>query len=398
MTEARLLVLGAGRGQVGLIKAAKNLGIETFVASLPSDTAPGLRFADHVVTVDIADVDGVERAARAHGITAVATSCADTGVPALGRVCDALGLPGLNQAAADICGDKNLMKAAFEAAGVRTAAYRTISDREELGNAVSELGFPLIIKATDLQGSLGIVIVRDETEALAGFEFAMEATSRDHVIVEQFIEGDEFGAQALVYRGEVVYVLPHGDEVFMAKTAVPVGHSVPLDRDEAFLDRAVVETEKAIRAIGLDNCAVNVDLIARGDEIFVIELTGRAGANGLPEMVSGHFGIDYYETVALLALGQDPTGPWRANESERPAVAVRMVAAADKFGVIDSISVDETVVPDAQYLLFRGAGDTVNGFTNSGDCVGQVTVSAPTLSEALHKLDVAEGAIRITVG
>lgn len=397
MTVQKMLVLGAGRGQVGLIRAAKALGVETHVASLPSTTAPGLALADNVVTVDIADADAVERAARELGITAIATSCADTGVPALGRVCDALGLPGLSEQAAVICGDKNLMKAAFAEAGVRTAAYRVIATEQELDSAVATLGFPLIIKATDLQGSLGIVIVRDEEEARNGFAFAMEATRRPHVIIEQFIEGEEFGAQALVRNGEVVFVLPHGDEVFMAKTAVPVGHSVPLERDEDFLALVVAETEKAIRAIGLDDCAVNVDLIDRGGEVFVIELTGRAGANGLPEMVSGHFGIDYYETVARLALGEDPTAPWRGEQGDRPAVAVRMVAAPDKFGTIQSIGVDESVVPDADYVLFRNVGDTLNGFTNSGDCIGQVAVSADSLDEALRKLDAAERAISLSV-
>lgn len=397
MTASRLLVLGAGRGQLGLIKAAKALGVETYVASLPSETAPGLALADRVVTVDIADVAAVERAAREHAITAIATSCADTGVPALGRVCDVLGLPGLTARAAEICGDKNLMKAAFVEAGVRTASYRIVSTPETLAMAADELGFPLIIKATDLQGSVGIVIVRDADEAAAGFEHAMEATNRDHVIVEQFIEGEEFGAQALVRNSEIVYVLPHGDEVFMAKTAVPVGHSVPLEADDDFIRRVVEETEKAIRAIGLDNCAVNVDLIERDGEVFVIELTGRAGANGLPEMVSGHYGVNYYETVARLALGEDPTAPWRTPLADRPAVAVRMIAAADKFGEIAEIGFDHDVVPDAEYVLFRKPGDVLNGFTNSGDCVGQIAVSAPTLDEALRKLDDAERALTLVV-
>lgn len=397
MREQRMLVLGAGRGQLGLIKAAKALGVETYVASLPSQTAPGLALADKVVTVDIADIGAVEAAAREHAITAIATSCADTGVPALGRVCDELGLPGLTERAAAICADKNLMKQAFTQGGVRTAEYRTIHTVRELDTAAEQLGYPVIIKAVDLQGSMGITIARDADEARTGFGFAMKATSRDFVIIEQFIEGEEFGAQALIYDGEVIYVLPHGDEVLMAKTAVPIGHSVPLERDANFLERVITETTKAIRAIGLDNCAVNIDLIDRDGQIFVIELTGRAGANGLPEMVSAHYGVNYYEIVARLALGDDPRALWPGEHAERPAVAVRMVAMPDSYGVIEKISIDESAVPDADYVMFRRTGDTLSGFTNSGDCVGQVTVCAATLELAMRKLDDASQAISLTV-
>lgn len=43
----------------------------------------------------------------------------------------------------------------------------------------------------------------------------VKASSRtDSYIIEEFIEGEEFGAQAFVYRGKVQFILPHGDYVF----------------------------------------------------------------------------------------------------------------------------------------------------------------------------------------
>lgn len=376
-----ILVLGAGRGQVGLIRAAKRIGARTLVASLPSTTAPGIPLADAVLHVDITDVEGIERVAREHGVDAIATSCADTGLPALGRACDALGLPGLSERAALICADKKLMKEAFAKGGVRSARYATVSDLDGLHAALQGLSMPVIIKATDLQGSKGIVIVRDERELEGGFRHVMAETARDEVIVEEFIEGVEFGAQALVHEGRILFTLLHNDDVHLAKTAVPVLHSVPIDRDEAFRARAEAEVAKAIRATGLDNCAVNVDLIARDDEVFIIELTGRVGANGLPEMVSRHFGIDYYETVAQLALGEAPVGPWD-EPGERPAVVVRMVIAPELSGVVKAIDVDHDEVPEAEYLFFRRPGDELDGFQHSGDCIGQITVAADSLGAA----------------
>lgn len=42
----------------------------------------------------------------------------------------------------------------------------------------------------------------------------MKLTKRSYCIVEEFIEGWEFGAQAFVYNNEVLFVMPHGDRKY----------------------------------------------------------------------------------------------------------------------------------------------------------------------------------------
>lgn len=391
----KLMILGAGRGQLGLIKAARNLGVTTVVASLPSDTAPGLAHADETVWADITDPDAILRGARDSGITAIATSCADSGVPALGAVCDALGLPGLSRRSADICADKTLMKEAFNAYGVLTAQHRIVSSHDQLGDALDQLRLPVIIKAPDLQGSKGIVVVRDRARAGAALEEVLAQTSRDDVVVEEFIEGLEFGAQAMVIDGEVVFVLLHDDDVFQAATAVPVEHAVPSTLTPHAQEIAKEQVRRAIAATGLDNCAVNVDLILRGDEVFMIELTGRVGANGLPEMLSAHFGADYYAAVARLALGQPVGIDFDHVEAEH--VIVRMLGEPDLKGTIEAVTVNAEAAPDADIWMFRSPGDTLNGFTHSGDCVGQVTVTGDSAQEARARLAQAMTAYDITM-
>lgn len=96
---------------------------------------------------------------------------------------------------------------------------------------------------------------------------------------------------------EVLFVMPHGDETYMSHTAVPVGHYVPLDCDEDVYKQTEIAVKSAIKALGLNNCAVNVDLILRDNKVYVIELTGRVGANCLPELVEINFGISSTQTA-----------------------------------------------------------------------------------------------------
>ena len=53
-----VLVLGAGRGQVALYKAAKEKGARTVAISIPGDY-PGFEHADEIEYVDILDKEGV---------------------------------------------------------------------------------------------------------------------------------------------------------------------------------------------------------------------------------------------------------------------------------------------------------------------------------------------------
>ena len=83
----KVMILGAGRGQIDLIKAAKLYGYHTIVASIDGNY-PGFQYADECCYVDISDPKAVLKEAERLKIDAITTACLDTGVPALGFVCD----------------------------------------------------------------------------------------------------------------------------------------------------------------------------------------------------------------------------------------------------------------------------------------------------------------------
>ncbi len=378
--KKKLFILGAGRGQVGLIRTAKDMGLYTIVATA-SPNYPGVPIADEICMVDIANPEEVCHKAASLHIDGVATSCLDTGVRALGYTCDHLHLPGLSYNAAIMCNDKYLMKEALTMANVNTARFQKVDTMDSLESAMNVLHFPLIIKATDLQGSRGIFIVRTCEEARKAFTDVMGMTKQSYCIIEEFIEGEEFGAQAFVYNGEVLFVLPHGDKTFMSHTAVPVGHYAPYEKSEEIKKQTEEMVKKAVKAIGLDNCAVNMDLILKDDTVYVIELTGRVGANCLPELVSIYYGIDYYKMIAKCAIGLDPREEFSRKSNEETANLSQMLQS-DKGGVLKAIQ-NHNTPSDSIYEMtfFVKPGDEVRKFTNSNDCIGQVIVKGRDLAD-----------------
>ncbi|MBQ1947246.1 MAG: ATP-grasp domain-containing protein [Clostridia bacterium] len=378
--KKRILILGGARGQVDIIKKVKELGHYAIVASIPGNFI-GLALADEVFYIDISDPKAVSNCVRDHQIDAVVTACLDTGIPALGRACEDNGLVGLSAETAKISANKLLMKQMFMENGVSTAKYMVVRTAEDADMAKKTLSFPLIIKAVDLQGSRGINIVEDPKDFDAMLSDTMNETKEDYCIVEEFIVGYEFGAQAFVYGGEILFIMPAGDITFRSGTNVPVGHYVPMNFNEETTARIEEQVTRAIKAIKLDNCAVNVDLLMRDGEIFVIELTGRIGANCLSQLTSIYYNIDINKMIVEAALGINPKPYFEATAKPGKCGYAKMLFSMQS-GVVKKIENKNQENPNIyEITLWVDKGDLVNQFKNSKNCIGQVVVTGDSMEE-----------------
>ena len=232
----KILILGAGIYQVPLIEAAKRIGLYTIVVSIPGNY-PGFDVADKVYYVNTTDEEAVLEVARKEKVDAAITAGTDVAVPAMARVCDELGLPGLSYEAAMNSSDKFYMKTQYEKYGVRTAKFRKLEyDDEDYMSKLNGLDYPMIVKAVDSSGSRGITRVNSEEEFPEAIARAKASSRVGYYLVEEYIESDvEFGAQGFVIDGELQFVLPHGDYLLQMDTGVPYGHYAPLDLPEEVL-------------------------------------------------------------------------------------------------------------------------------------------------------------------
>ena len=388
----KLMVMGAGTYQVPLIKKAREMGVYTIVVSIPGKY-PGFAFADEICYEDTVDYERILEIAREKQIDGIVTAGTDVAVITIGKVCDELGLTGLSFEAAQIASNKIRMKKKYEEYGVRTARFREVSFEDDMYEKTKELHFPLIFKAVDTSGSRGIIRVDSVDEFEEARSVVRANTRTDYFIIEEFIEGREFGAQAFVYHGEVKFILPHGDYVFQGDTGVPIGHFAPYELGDGIIEDAKVQLEKAIEAMGLDNCAINADFILKDDKTYVLELGGRSGATCLAELVSIYYGFDYYEKLVLAALGEDVAFP-----KEHAVPNASMLLRSEKDGVIRSIENGNEPDEDIYEIQFDyGIGDRVKKFHVGPNRIGHVITKGETLDAAVEKLNEALDKITITV-
>lgn len=388
----KLMIMGAGIYQVPLIRKAREMGIYTIAVSIPGNY-PGFAVADEVCHINTVDYEAVLKVAREKQIDGIVTAGTDVAVITIGKVCDELGLKGLSFEAARIASDKMLMKECYEAGGVRSARFRRVGLEEDPRQAVRELSYPLIFKVVDSSGSRGITRVNDPSGIPGAVEAVKATTRKDYYIVEEFLEGEEFGAQAFVYDGKLQFVLPHGDYVFMGDTGVPVGHFAPYELSPQAAADVYDQTERAIRAMKLDNCAINADFIMKDGKTYVLEIGGRSGATCLAELVSIYYGYDYYEKIIQAALGESPRFP----QDQAVPNASRLLMS-DRDGVIRSIANHNGPDENIYEIMFDyTVGDPVKKFHVGPNRIGHVITRGTTLQEATDALQRAMDRIEIIV-
>ena len=379
----KLLILGAGTYQVPLIRTAKRLGIYTIVSSIHGNY-PGFEIADKVY---YEQVDGI------------VTAGTDVAVITIGKVCDTLGLRGLSYEAAEIATDKLRMKEAYEAHGVRTAKFRKIPfDRTDYADVIADLELPLMFKSVDSSGSRGIVKVTSADQFEHARNTVMENTRSDYFIVEEYVEGEEFGAQAFVQDGKLEFILPHGDYVFKGDTGVPIGHFAPYDLSPESLADAKYQLEQAVKAMKLDNCAINADFIMKDGKTYVLELGGRSGATCLAELTSIYYNFDYYEKIIKVAIGEKVDFTPCLGEDGQGIPNASMLLMADRDGVI--VSQENSNEPDPGIVDIQfdyKPGDPVHKFKVGPHRIGHVITKGKSLDEAVTLLHKALDNIHITV-
>lgn len=388
----KIMILGAGIYQVPLIKKAKEMGIYTIVVSIPGNY-PGFSLADKVYYIDTTDCDGILKAAREEKIDGIITAGTDVAVATVGKVCDEMKLKGISYEAACIANNKLKMKDAYEAAGVRTARYKRVRfDEKNINECISGLNFPLIFKVVDSSGSRGIEKVMTPKETSDVIERIKPYTKQDYFIAEEFLVGEEFGAQAYICDGEIKFILPHGDYVFQGDTGVPVGHFVPYELDSKIIDDAKEQLKKAADAMQLNNCAMNVDFILCDGKTYVLEIGGRSGATCLSEMVSIYYGYNYYEKMIRVSLGEDVDF-----SSDKCVPCAAMLLKSEKEGKIVSQTNNNTDDNVIEVQFDYRTGDSVEKFRIGPHRIGHVIVTGDTIEHAVSNLNNALDKIEIVV-
>lgn len=384
----KLMILGASIYQVPLIKTAKRMGLYTIVASIPGNY-PGFSHADKVYHLNTTDKEAILEACRSEGVSGICTSGTDVAVATIGYVNEAMGLAGVSEAAAFRACDKSAMKEAFREGGVSASEFEKVYSLEEAYEAADRISYPVVVKCVDSSGSRGINLVKDRSGLEAAYNESRRYSHKDYVLVESVLTGREIGVDGMVKDGKLVLLAPHFKDTYSVDGAtIPAGHSFPYRCSDAVHEEIDRQIRLAVRALGLDNCAFNSDVFVDGESVSIIEMGGRAGATGIPELISIYYGFDFYEKMIELALGRevDLTG----SRERTPCMSRLLMSPVDgTITDIDDGAIDGIRAGGSEVVLDYGVGGRVermyNGTTRIGHLIAR-TDDEEAVAEIMRRI------------
>lgn len=390
-TMKTVMILGGGYYQLPLIEKSVELGFRTIVCGIAGNY-PGYALATKWYDVDTFNRDACLQIAKAEHIDGIITTGTDQMLPTIGYIVDELKLPGSGLAPTILSSNKAKMKEAFVKNGVRTAEYRLVADEEECLSAALAIGFPVVLKIVDGSGSRGVAVAHSETELYEYYPKIKAETKQPQTIVEKFVDGEEFGAQAFVRDGKLTMVMPHGDITYHGVTDVPVGHYAPYEHAEVLMADIKEQLEKSIVALGIDNTAINADFILSDGKVFVLELGARAGATCLPELVSCYYGENYYEYLLRNCIGE------KVAPLDRPVAASWVeTLTTQKCGEVKTIGIPEMPAEVVDFQLYPKEGDIVRPFRTAYDRIGTIVIKGSSLASVKNVRDAIMSNITIEV-
>ena len=383
-SRKRLLVLGAGPAQLGLLEAARERDLFT-IAVDRDPAAPGFALAERRAIISAEDERGIERLARAERIDGVIAPGIDWPVGIAARVAAKMGVAHpIEPAAGTLAVSKARQRERFEEAGIPQPRWRLV--------AAPEARFPLpcVVKAPDRQGQRGLSVVRDEAELAPAITTAMEASRHGAALVEELVEGPEVTVNAFSVDG-AFHPLTVTDRITAEPPAfgVALAHVWPSRRDRG----AAEVVREAVAALGIRNGPTYTQVRIDEDGPKVMEVAARLGGGHDAELCRAALGVDLNALALDAALGVNV---------EVPAAVPRVGGATTAFLVAPPGELLTLVgVEDAEQAqgvlavrVYRRPGFRFGELRVGADKAGAVLATGDSRDEAYERASSAAALIR----
>jgi biotin carboxylase len=382
----RLLVLGAGPAQIGLLQAAQARGLYT-IAVDRDPSAPGFRHATRRAIVSTEDELNVERLAGAERVDGIISPGSDWPVAVAARVAAKLGLPHpISPQTALLATSKLRQRERFAAAGVPQPAYAVCRTAAEAAEAAAGIGFPCVVKAPDRQGQKGLALVLAPEQLAGAVERAIGASRSGNCLVEELVDGPEvtvnaFGPQVLTVTDRIV-----ADEPAFG---VALAHVWP----SAHADAAAAVAQQAAAALGIDAGPVYAQLRIGPDGPQVVELAARVGGGHDAELCEAAVGVDLNGLAIAAALGEEVT-PVEPAPRVGGACVRFLVAPPGILETVDGREEAESVEGVEWVRVYREPGYVLVPLRRGADRAGAILAVGSSREEALARADRAAERVR----
>ena len=393
---ARLLVLGAGPAQLGVLAAARARDL-TVVAADRDPSAPGFAYADRRAIVSIEDEPAIERLARAEEVDGVVAPGSDHAVALAARVASRLGLrhPVAPEVAVSAVSRLRQRERLAEA-GVpqpRSVVCRTL---DEVTRAAETLGFPVVVEAPDRLGERGVGLARDRSALAAAAADALAESRGEYCLVEELVGGDVVTVNAVSIDGRFVPLsVTDREQAPPPAFGVPLAHRWPAAIEPSEVGAAVETAAAAAGALGIEHGPTTAQILLGDDGPLLAKLSARVGGGHDAELCRVALGVDLNAISVAFALGEAVTAQQLAPRTGVGGACVRfLVAPAGELQDVRGVEDAFGVVGVRGIRIYRRPGHVFRPLRRASDRAGAILATGDTRQAALDAAARAASRIR----
>ncbi len=281
-----------------------------------------------------------------------------------------MGVPILGTSAenVDAAEDRELFDEILEQCGIPRPKGHTVFTAEEAKKAANELGYPVLVRPSYVLGGQGMQIAINDKDVEEFIGIINRITQEHPILVDKYLQGKEIEVDA-VCDGEDILI--PGIMEHIERAGIHSGDSISVypaksisDKVKATIEEYTRRLARSLHVIGL----INIQFIAVGDEVYVIEVNPRSSRT-VP-YISKVTGIPIVPLATRVILGHKirELGYTPGLQPEADYYAIKM--------------------PVFSFEKIRGADISLGPeMKSTGECLG----IAKTFNEALYKAFLGSG-------
>lgn len=297
----KIAIVGSGYMAKIIATRAKEIGIETHCFSWDNQSVAA-EVVDFFHEISIFDIDEMEKVCKQHSVEGVIATTELTILP-VAKLALRLGLNGNSIETAKSITNKYLnRKKVMHIKDIKQPGYWIYK-----GENIPVIDkYPVIVKPMDAGGKRGISVVYNKTELVEALKVAKHNSRVSEVIVEEYLEeGREYSVESLSFHGKHYIIQITEKDSSGPPHCVELGHHQPPNLEDTIINKVKIGVANILTSIGVENGPCHTEIKICNEQIYLIEVNGRAGgdhiAYPLTELSTGY---PYITGIIMAALNR----------------------------------------------------------------------------------------------
>lgn len=378
MKQKKIMLLGGLRYLIPVIEAAHNQGYYVITCDyLPDNIAH--KYSDEYCNVSILDKEAVLAVASEKKIDGIISFAVDPGVITAAYVQEQMGLPAFGPyESVCLLQNKDLFRKFLADNGFNVPKAKSFTSIQEAMNGLDGFEWPLIVKPTDSAGSKGVKRIEKLEEIEDAFNYALEYSHNNRVIIEEFIEqvGCSSDSDCFSVNGELKFVSFSAQrfDKYASNPYTPASFSWPSTMTKEQELYLTSELQRLLSLLKMNTTVYNVETrVGRNGKPYIMEVSPRGGGNRLAEMVRFVTGVDLITNAVRAAVGDDVL-----DLEQKPYMGhwAEIILHSQSDGFFNGLEISDDIKDSVYQIdLWVENGDYIKAFRGANDSIGTLVLN-----------------------